>query len=101
MILQPLVENALRHGVARHAGPGRVAISAARRADRLHLSVGDSGPGFADRAEVPDSGIGLRNTASRLRARYGDRADLRVGASELGGAEVSITVPFEPAEATP
>jgi two-component system sensor histidine kinase AlgZ len=95
MILQPLVENALRHGIGQRTGPGRVEISAARRDGRLHLAVGDSGPGFRERGAVPGAGIGLRNTASRLRARYGERADLNVGASPLGGAAVSITVPFE------
>jgi two-component system LytT family sensor kinase len=102
MILQPLVENALRHGIARRPGPGRVLVSAARQGAALHLAVGDSGPGFVrpDPA-VAGAGIGLRNTASRLRARYGDRANLAVGASPLGGAVVSITVPFEPAVVTP
>jgi two-component system LytT family sensor kinase len=94
MILQPLVENALRHGIAQRTGRGRVEISAARRDGRLHLAVGDSGPGFVD-AAAGRAGIGLRNTASRLRARYGEHADLQVGASPLGGAVVSITVPFE------
>jgi hypothetical protein len=98
MILQPLVENALRHGVARRTGPGRVAISAARQGGRLCLAVDDSGPGFT--GERGD-GVGLRNTASRLRARYGERADLQVGTSALGGAAVSIRVPFETAEAAP
>jgi two-component system, LytTR family, sensor kinase len=101
MILQPLVENALRHGVARRTGPGRVEISAARQGERLCLAVGDSGPGFADAGGTGISGVGLRNTASRLRARYGERADLQVGASPLGGAAVSIRVPFETAGSAP
>jgi two-component system, LytTR family, sensor kinase len=97
MILQPLVENALRHGVGRSPGPARVSIEARREGGRLRLSVGDSGPGFDGRAPRPAGardGIGLSNTRSRLATRYGTGAELRVDRSPLGGAEVCIWLPY-------
>jgi hypothetical protein len=93
MILQPLVENALRHGVGRSAGPGRVVVSAAREGEGLRLRVGDSGPGFGGGGASGGRGIGLSNTRSRLRARYGAGAEMRLGRSPLGGAEVSLWLP--------
>jgi two-component system LytT family sensor kinase len=101
MILQPLVENALRHGVGQVPGPARLSIAARREGDRLRLSVGDSGPGFGDRegpAPGGRDGIGLSNTRSRLETRYGPGAELRVAKSPLGGAEVSIRLPYATAE---
>lgn len=91
LLLQPLVENAVRHGVARRIGSGRVAVSAARRSDRLVLRVTDDGPGLESTA---GRGVGLDNVASRLEAHYG--ADWRLDLREVvgGGTEVSIEVPI-------
>ncbi len=90
-ILQPIVENALRHGVATNIAGGRVVIRAERRAAELRLTVSDDGGGFT--AAVRDAGIGLATTRDRLALRYGAAAALTQ--SNLSpGAEVTITIPL-------
>lgn len=92
LILQPLVENAIRHGVMSRAGAGTVAINAVVEGARLRLSVRDDGLGGP--AGDARSGIGLANTRERLRALYGDAAGLTFEASSGAGAEVAITLPY-------
>ena len=76
-ILQPLVENALQHGIARRSGRGHVTVSAERRGDNLQLWVKDDGPGLDDLEQpFPVEGIGLSNIRSRLRQLYGDHQQL-------------------------
>ncbi|HVR71595.1 MAG TPA: histidine kinase [Vicinamibacteria bacterium] len=94
LILQPLVENAVKHGVGRRRG-GRIAVAARRRGDRLQLSVHDSGPGPPpDGASASVGGIGLRNTAARLRQMYGDDQRLSVRTAEEGGALALVELPY-------
>jgi signal transduction histidine kinase len=77
LVLQPLVENALQHGIATRTRAGRLDITAARRGDRLRLSVCDDGPGVAPGFSLARAGgVGLRNTRERLRRLYGDHGDL-------------------------
>jgi LytS/YehU family sensor histidine kinase len=92
LILQPLVENAIRHGFAEKTGPGFVAIRARLRDGRLQIDVDDDGLGVA---EPIREGYGLRNTRSRLRALYGeDGASLTVrGLDAARGARSRIDVP--------
>ena len=98
LLLQPLVENALKHGAAKRAGPSTVTIAACLEGDRLRLRVGDDGPGFAgDPALAISGGVGLSNTAARLRARYGDRASLRLENKAGGGLLVTLDLPAEAA----
>jgi hypothetical protein len=73
LCLQPLVENAIQHGISAHAKPGTLAIRASRSADFLVLEVHDSGPGLESGATNPRSGIGLSNTRVRLESLYGAR----------------------------
>ncbi|HEY4101121.1 MAG TPA: sensor histidine kinase [Gemmatimonadales bacterium] len=70
LILQPLVENALEHGIAHRRGDGSVTISATRRGDVLELTVRDDGPGAAG-GPTNGTGVGLRNTRARLEQLYG------------------------------
>jgi two-component system, LytTR family, sensor kinase len=91
LILQPLVENAIRHGISPHRAAGRLLVSARRVNDRLQLRVQDDGPG-ADDAARP--GIGLSNTRARLNRLYGDDYELEVGNAVGGGLEARIGVPF-------
>jgi two-component system LytT family sensor kinase len=77
LVLQPLVENALQHGIATRTRAGRLDITAARHGDRLRLAVCDDGPGVAPGFSLATtSGVGLRNTRERLRRLYGARGDL-------------------------
>jgi two-component system LytT family sensor kinase len=93
-ILQPLVENALQHGIASHAGPGHVKINVRRDDDSLILSVVDDGPGMA----APDTGrgIGVANTAARLTQLYASRQSLFLTRT-AAGFEAKITLPFSTA----
>jgi signal transduction histidine kinase len=94
-ILQPLVENSVRHGVARRRGPGRVEIRAERRDGVLELRVRDDGPGlpgdWQDRAGV---GVGLANTRARLDCLYGAGHSLELRSAPAGGVEVTISFPY-------
>lgn len=93
MLLQPLVENAIEHGVAVKPGRGLIRIAASRRGDDLLLEIADSGPGF--QASQPyRSGVGLSATESRLKLLFGANHSIEYGASELGGASVKIRIPF-------
>jgi signal transduction histidine kinase len=95
MILQPLVENAIRHGVEQTAKIGSVAIEAATRDGALEISVRDDGPGLSER--YPDragGGIGLANSRARLEKLYGDRQGLTLEERDGGGLVVRLTLPF-------
>jgi NO-binding membrane sensor protein with MHYT domain/two-component sensor histidine kinase len=95
LVLQPLVENAVRHGVARRAGSGRVEISARRAAGTLLLQVADNGPGFPDGWETTASGrVGLANTRERLNRLYGGATHFEARNDPGGGAIVSIAIPY-------
>jgi hypothetical protein len=94
-LLQPLVENSPRHGIAPFAKPGRVRVRVNRMKDELVLSVGDSGPGLgASEKTFQPGGIGLANTRSRLLHLYGNAHRIDLGQSDLGGLEVRIQIPF-------
>jgi signal transduction histidine kinase len=97
-ILQPLVENALQHGIARRAGVGRVSVSARRQGDRLHLEVTDDGPGLTkEEYAFPREGIGLSNTRQRLLELYRDEQSLRLEAPSEGGLRVELIIPYRAA----
>jgi len=96
LLVQPLVENAFRHGIARR--PGRCCLAVGARIDdgRLHLWVRDDGAGLPDGFSIAThGGVGLRNTASRLHRLYGDQASLRVDPVEGGGTETRIEIPVQ------
>ncbi|MEW5916516.1 MAG: sensor histidine kinase, partial [Gemmatimonadota bacterium] len=95
LLLQPLVENALKHGIVVRPRGGHVWIRAARRGDVLHIEVEDDGPGLPATFSIDGtSGIGLRNLRERIDAFYGDRGRLDLRASSLGGVLASIDIPF-------
>lgn len=94
LILQPLVENAVRHGIAKRRGPGWIEISAARENGALLLRVRDNGLGLEGNAASQNGGIGLANTRARLHTLYGERGALKLSALPEGGAQAEITLPF-------
>jgi sensor histidine kinase YesM len=91
LILQPLVENAVRHGIAPRPGPGVVRIEARRRSDGLHLAVVDDGVGFDGVGWTP--GIGLDNTRRRLAHVYGDDCGFEAAGAVGEGVEVRLRIP--------
>jgi signal transduction histidine kinase len=93
LLLQPLVENAVRHGIMPREDGGRLLLEARRMGDHLLLRVADDGPGPPNASEARE-GVGLANTQARLDALYGEahRFDLR--RADGGGCEVRIELPF-------
>ncbi|HEX8747487.1 MAG TPA: histidine kinase [Pyrinomonadaceae bacterium] len=97
LILQPIVENAIRHGIAPRSKPGLIEIRSALRGERLRLEVRDDGPGLP--AELGPSrtgrrGIGLSNTQNRLRQLYGEGASFEMTNDVRGGLLVILEFPF-------
>jgi len=91
MILHPLVENAVKHGISPRATPGRIQVSAAFENGRLKLQVTDDGVGAA---QAPlREGIGLSNTRARLKQLYGERQKLELDAGSQGGFTVRMELP--------
>lgn len=92
LLLQPLVENAIRHGLERRSAPLSLTIRAARVGDRLRLEVEDDGPGLPEEA-VRRNGVGLANTRDRLERLYGSDHRLDLGNRPEGGTRVSMELP--------
>jgi signal transduction histidine kinase len=92
LVLQPLVENAIRHGVARRARPGRIVISARAEDGMLRLAVTDNGAGLGRHVQW---GIGLTNTRARLQQMFGASHAFDLGDNPGGGAVASLAIPFQ------
>jgi sensor histidine kinase YesM len=96
MTIQPLIENAIKHGASAAEGPGRVGLRASMQSELLSIEVFDNGPGFPPGFTLSDpgaaSGHGLRNVFDRLKGYYGDSAHLR-WESGSHGTRVWITIP--------
>ena len=100
LILQPIVENAIKHGVSPRTGPGSVHIAARVDNDRLCLEVKDNGVGLTGKARMQfDRGVGLANTRDRLECLYGDRSRLEFSEVDTG-LTVRIAMPLRPASVT-
>jgi two-component sensor histidine kinase len=98
LILQPLVENAIRHGIENREDQGQLSIEARRSNGRLQLRVRDNGNGIEPAEPLtPNEGIGLSNTRSRLRHLYQGDFRLELAGSPDGGTEARIDIPFQTA----
>ncbi len=93
-LLQPIVENAIRHGIANCENEGSVETSARREGTTLHLRVRDSGPGLSGNSQN-GHGIGLRNIRERLAHFYEDKYVMNAQPLKAGGFEVQIAIPYE------
>jgi len=93
LILQPLVENAIRHGIEPQTAPGLVVIEAQRKDGLLQLSVADNGAGMQKSTGKPP-GIGLANTKARIEELYGSSARLILNSKSGEGFSVQIEIPF-------
>jgi signal transduction histidine kinase len=101
LLLQPLVENAIRHGIAPREGPGHVRIAAGRNGDRLRLVVEDDGVGWTKGGGTSGSGFGLSGTRGRLEHLYGGSATLEVQARTPTGTTATVDLPYHTSPLTP
>jgi len=99
LVLQPLVENALRHGFGDGMRAGQVRVTVGRDGDMLRCEVVDNGRGFPVSGGAGE-GVGISNTRARLRHLYGERFSLELMANPGGGARVSLTIPYHSLERT-
>lgn len=98
LLLQPLLENAVIHAVARRRQPGEIVVTTCLQAQQLLIRIEDDGAdGAAARA---GSGIGLANTRARLACLYGEAASLQIGASKTGGTCVELRLPLQAQDTT-
>ena len=95
-ILQPLLENAIRHGIATRSTPGQIEIQAWCEGDALHLSVRDDGPGLSVNWDIErQAGVGLSNTRERLKRLYGDRQSFAIAGAVGSGVQVDLRFPLQ------
>ena len=97
LILQPIVENAIRHGISPRTLPGRIEIEARRLNGFLQVQVTDNGPGISSNSNtgtIVREGVGLANTQARLKQLYGDHHRLDLSNAATGGLTVLLEIPF-------
>jgi sensor histidine kinase YesM len=95
MILQPLVENAIRHGIGPRRAPGHIRICSRQVFDELWMEISDDGLGLSGfGGVVPSEGVGLRNTRGRLQQLYNHEHRLTLEDAPGGGCIVKIHIPF-------
>jgi signal transduction histidine kinase len=97
LLLQPLAENAVKHGVQAIEGMGRIQVAAHQTDRALVLRIEDNGPGLMGSA-CEEEGVGLENVRNRLSHLYGDRASLDLDGSDLGGCCAEVRIPYHTAE---
>jgi len=100
LILQPMVENAVKHGIAKRVQGGAIRIAASRSNGKVVLSVYNDGPSLPPGWEQTRSGVGISNVRTRLQGLYGDKFELSLKNDDLGGVKASVSLPFisEPPE---
>jgi two-component sensor histidine kinase len=96
LILQPLVENSIRHGIGRSSKKGIIELSAGVENKTLHLEVRDNGSGFSE--NEPKNGVGINNTKARLAQLYGEAHSFEITNLADGGALIEIEIPFRTTE---
>jgi len=99
LLLQPLVENAIKHGLEPHIEGGHLRVAAALQGQVLLLSVSDDGAGLNAQGTTAGTRFGLQQVRERLLARYGQQAGLSISAPEAGGCRVEISIPLQEAQA--
>jgi hypothetical protein len=94
LILQPMVENAVKHGIARRVQGGAIRITASRSNGTLTVRVYNDGPSLPVGWETSQSGIGIVNVRTRLQNLYGDQFELSMQNQQPGGVEATVSLPF-------
>jgi signal transduction histidine kinase len=98
LVLQPLVENAIQHGISALPGGGIIEVSSLRRGSDVYVHVRDNGPGVKENGARLGSGVGLANTRARIEQLYGPRGRIHIQNRAEGGFEVTIAIPFKTSE---
>jgi two-component system, LytTR family, sensor kinase len=93
LLLQPILENAIEHGIEPHARPGRIVLTSGRAGDSLQIEIRDNGDGLADPAKL-NGGVGVSNSRARLQQLYGTRGRLEFRNAPEGGLAVTVIVPW-------
>ena len=96
LTLQPLVENAVKHGIAPRSSGGRISLSVGTNEESLQLLVEDDGVGFGNSSSRAGAGIGIENCRERLRLHYGSESRMEIGERTGGGTFVRIEIPRTP-----
>lgn len=94
MILQPLVENAIQHGISKKKGPGKLRVRAFKSENFIILGVEDSGMGLDAIGALKSDGLGIKNSIERLEKLYDDNYEFQIGHSDLGGCKVMFRIPL-------
>jgi two-component system, LytTR family, sensor kinase len=94
LLLQPLVDNAVKHGVSRLPGGGQIRIAATTQAHQLKIEICDNGPGVSSRGTLPSGGLGLRITRERLASLYGRDQSLELLSLPQGWTRAQVCIPF-------
>jgi LytS/YehU family sensor histidine kinase len=94
LLLQPLVDNAVKHGISKLAGGGEIRIAATIRSDQMKIEISDNGPGTSNKESLPSSGLGLRITRERLQSLYGHDQSLELLSLPEGGTRAQVCIPF-------
>lgn len=97
LLLQPLVENAIKHGISKRVSGGTIRVTGTGRDGRLCLSVSNDGPCTQEDLDATRTGVGLRNIRTRLQILHGDQSDLVLRRDGADGVEVLVTLPLEEA----
>ena len=96
-LLQPLFENAIRHGASRMTGPCEICFCASCKSGTLHIMIRNDGPKCAPPSALPPFGVGLTNTTDRLQIHYGDRHTFLYSDRPEGGVQIDISIPYSEA----
>ena len=97
LLLQPLVENAIKHGIANRVAGGTVRVAGACDNGTLRLSVYNDGPTFPPDWQATNTGVGIGNLRTRLQILHGDKSELELRRVDAGGVEVVVTLPLKEA----
>jgi two-component system, LytTR family, sensor kinase len=95
--LQPLVENAIKHGVSKRRAGGEIRVAGMSRHGALRLTVYNDGPWAQEDLAAASHRVGLGNLRTRLQILHGDRSELLLQPAEAGGVEVIVTLPLQQA----
>jgi signal transduction histidine kinase len=95
LLLQPLVENAIQHGISALPRGGTIEVSSRRRGSDVYLHIRDNGPGMRRNGDSTGGGVGLANTRARIEQLYGHRGRIHLQNRDGGGFEVTVAIPYK------